>query len=86
MSQMSDITLRELRNNTSAVLRRAEAGERLTVHVNRRPVAEIVPLDDRPAWLPGKEMIDGIRGRQADPALAAELRDAFPDVIDDLPS
>lgn len=40
---MATIPQRELRNNVSAVLRRAEAGERLTVTVNGRPVAELGP-------------------------------------------
>jgi prevent-host-death family protein len=47
-----DVSSRELRNHTAAVLRRAEAGERLQVTVNRRPVVEIVPLT-RPAWVSG---------------------------------
>ncbi|MGH3472552.1 MAG: type II toxin-antitoxin system Phd/YefM family antitoxin [Nocardioidaceae bacterium] len=37
----------ELRNTVSEVLRRVESGERLTVTVDRRPVAEIVPLRRR---------------------------------------
>jgi prevent-host-death family protein len=37
------IPQRELRNNVSDVLRRAEGGERFTITVNRRPVAELGP-------------------------------------------
>jgi prevent-host-death family protein len=47
-----DVSARDLRNHTAAVLRRAEAGERLRVTVNRRPVVEIVPLA-RAAWVSG---------------------------------
>ncbi len=47
-----DVSARDLRNHTAAVLRRAEAGERLRVTVSRRPVAEIVPLG-RAAWVSG---------------------------------
>ncbi len=47
-----DVSARDLRNHTAAVLRRAEAGERLRVTVSRRPVAELVPLG-RPAWVSG---------------------------------
>jgi len=36
---VTEIPLRELRNETSAVLRRVEEGERLTVTVSGRPVA-----------------------------------------------
>jgi prevent-host-death family protein len=81
---MSDITLRELRNDTSAVLRRAEAGERLTVLVNRRPVAQIGPLDERETWVAGEAMEQRVRDAQADPGLRAELARLLPDTIDDL--
>jgi len=37
------IPQRELRNNVSDVLRRAEGGERFTITVNGRPVAELGP-------------------------------------------
>jgi prevent-host-death family protein len=47
-----DVSARDLRNHTAAVLRRAEAGEHLRVTVNRRPVVEIVPLG-RAAWVSG---------------------------------
>lgn len=40
---MSTIPQRELRNNVSDVLRRAEAGERFTITVAGRPVAELGP-------------------------------------------
>lgn len=41
---MATIPQRELRNNVSAVLRRAEAGERLVITVDGRPVAELGPV------------------------------------------
>jgi prevent-host-death family protein len=47
-----DVSARDLRNHTAALLRRAEAGERLRVTVSRRPVAELVPLE-RAAWVSG---------------------------------
>ena len=40
---MSTIPRRELRNDISAILRRAERGERLTITVDGRPVAELGP-------------------------------------------
>ena len=40
---MPTIPQRELRNNVSDVLRRAEGGERFTITVNGRPVAELGP-------------------------------------------
>ena len=38
------IAQRELRNHVGSVLRRAEHGERFTITVNGRPVAELGPL------------------------------------------
>jgi prevent-host-death family protein len=43
------VSVRELRNRTAAVLRRMEEGERLLVTVDRRPMAELVPLAARSA-------------------------------------
>ena len=40
--------MRELRNHGGDVLDRVEAGERLTVTRNGKPVAELVPLPRRP--------------------------------------
>lgn len=40
---MTTIPQRELRNNVSDVLRRAESGERFTITVAGRPVAELGP-------------------------------------------
>jgi hypothetical protein len=37
---MGDVSSRDLRNRTADVLRRVEAGERVRISVNRRPVAE----------------------------------------------
>lgn len=41
---MPSIPQRELRNDISSVLRRAESGERFTITVNGRPVAQLGPL------------------------------------------
>ena len=42
---LESIGVRELRNNVAAVLRRAAAGEHLTVTVDGVPTARIGPLD-----------------------------------------
>lgn len=44
---MAVIPQQELRNHVSEVLRRAEAGERLTITVSGRAVAELGPLRRR---------------------------------------
>src|ERR687888_210880 len=58
---MTDRTIaqRELRNNISAVLRAAEAGETFTVTVRGRPVARVVP-----PGTPGEPRIDVARKEQ----------------------
>jgi prevent-host-death family protein len=77
-----DVSVRELRNHTAEVLRRVEAGERLRVTVDRRPVAELAPLPSRAVWVPRQRVADGLV--QADPALAADLAEALPDTVDGL--
>lgn len=44
---MATVTIRDLRNRGGEVLRRVEAGERLTVTRDGEPVAELVPLTRR---------------------------------------
>lgn len=81
---MADIPLRDLRNNPSAVLRRVERGERLRVTVDRRPVAELVPLARRERWVPVERAWPGLVEARADAALRDELRDALAGTTDEL--
>jgi len=67
-----DVSARDLRNHTAAVLRRAEAGERLRVTVNRRPVVEIVPLG-RTAWVSGAEAERVLRDARLDARFLDDL-------------
>jgi prevent-host-death family protein len=78
---MSDVSSRELRNRTSDVLRRVEAGERIRISVNRRPVAELVPLQ-RPTWASGASMERVLRDAPADAALLDDLAAVRDQVID----
>ena len=77
-----DVSVRELRNHTAEVLRRVEAGERLRVTVDRRPVAELAPLPVREVWVPRQRVVDALV--RADAALGSQLTDALPDTIDKL--
>jgi prevent-host-death family protein len=77
-----DVSVRELRNHTADVLRRVEAGERLRVTVDRRPVAELIPLPTRATWVPRRRALDAFV--QADPALRTESDEALPDTLDEL--
>jgi prevent-host-death family protein len=80
---MSDeVSVRELRNHTAAVLGRVERGERLRITVDRRPVAELVPLPQRAAWVPRQRVIEALA--PADATLREELAAALPETIDDL--
>lgn len=75
------ITQRELRNDSAAVLRAAEAGETFVVTRNGTPVAELRPLS-APArrWVP-RAVLDAA-ARRALPIDAARLRDDLDAVID----
>lgn len=69
---VSDVSARDLRNHTAAVLRRAEAGERLRVTVSRRPVAQLVPIE-RSVWASGPTMERVLREAPADVGLLHDL-------------
>jgi prevent-host-death family protein len=70
-----EISVRDLRNNVSAVLRRVEAGERLRITVSGRPVAELTPLTRRRPSMSGTEWLQlRQHGRLADPGLLTDLR------------
>jgi prevent-host-death family protein len=81
---MKGITVRDLRNDTGGVLRRVEAGETLVVHSNRRPVAQLGPLAERPAWIPAARFFSSVLAHPADPGLRDDLSDLQPDTIEDL--
>jgi prevent-host-death family protein len=77
-----EVSVRELRNHTADVLRRVEAGERLRVTVDRRPVAELIPLPSRASWVPRQRVLDALV--QADAGLRDDLAEALPDTVDEL--
>ncbi len=52
---MATIPQKELRNNVGEVLRRAEAGEELTITVAGRPVAQLGPVPKR-RWVEGEAL------------------------------
>ena len=79
----ASISVRDLRNTVSEVLRRVEGGERLTVTVDRRPVAEIVPLRRRRTVSAAEAL--GVASRQvADRGLLRDVRGVLADTTDDL--
>lgn len=84
MCDMNIISVRDLRNDTGGVLRRVERGETLIVHSNRRPVAQIAPLPERPTWMPADRFFATVLAHPADPQLRHDLADLQPDTIEDL--
>jgi prevent-host-death family protein len=79
----SSISVRDLRNTISEVLRRVESGERLTVTVDRRPVAEIVPLRRRRA-VPKAQALAIASRHAADRGFLKDVRGLLADTTDDL--
>lgn len=80
MHMARSVSIRELRNATAAVVSEIEAGERLTLTVNRRPVADILPhTETRDPWVPASELRRIVRDAPADAGLLddlAEIRNA----------
>jgi prevent-host-death family protein len=66
------IPQRELRNNVSDVLRRAEGGERFTITVNGRPVAELGPAQSG-RFAPAQALAGILSGAPVDTRWAQEL-------------
>lgn len=79
-----NVSIRELRNSTSSVISELESGERLTLTVNRRPVADILPhAESRDPWVPSSELRRVLREAPADFALLADLADIRGAELDD---
>ena len=79
-----DVSIRELRNATSSVVAELEAGKRLTLTVNRRPVADILPhTQDRDPWIPSSELRRIVHEASADPGLLDDLDDVRGAELDD---
>lgn len=81
---MADVASRELRNRTRALLGRVEAGERITITVDGRPVAVLGPVMKRSPWMARNEFCERILARQADASLTAELAAITDETTDDL--
>jgi prevent-host-death family protein len=79
-----EIGVRALRNHTSEVIAAVESGERVTLTVRGRPVADIVPHGERTRWLSGDVVRRELATRAADPALADDLADLAGQTLDQL--
>ncbi|MDQ6822607.1 MAG: type II toxin-antitoxin system prevent-host-death family antitoxin [Actinomycetota bacterium] len=79
-----EISVRELRNHTADVVAAVRAGERLSLTVNRTPVADIVPHQaSRNPWVPSRSLRELVTHTGADPRLLGDLADVRGDMIDD---
>jgi prevent-host-death family protein len=71
-----EISVRELRNHTADVVAAVQAGERLSLTVNRRPVADIVPHQaSRSPWIPAATLRQVVGEAPADAGLLDDLAD-----------
>ena len=75
---MSVVPVRDLRNNSAAVLARVASGEQVTVTKDGDPVAAVVPLPRRP--LSARELI--ARRRHLPRVDAARLREDIDQTLD----
>lgn len=80
MGWMATIPQKELRNNVGEVLRRAQAGEEITITVAGRPVAQLGPATQR-RWVSGPALQAVWRG-PAPKTLGADL-ERFPALMAD---
>lgn len=79
-----EISVRDLRNHTAAVVRAIRSGERLSLTVNRLPVADIVPhTPSRSPWVPSQTLRSIVEDAAADAGLLSDLADVRGSLLDD---
>lgn len=62
---MRSVSVRELRNHTGDVIAAVEAGERIVLTSNGRPIADVVPHIERARWVPGDLVLAALAGGAA---------------------
>ena len=78
------VSVRDLRNNTAEVVAAVQAGETLTLTVNREPVADIVPhIEYRSPWVPSSRLREILATNAADPGLLDDLADIRNELVED---
>lgn len=69
-----EVSVRELRNHTADVVSAVRAGERLSLTVNRTPVADIVPHEmTRSPWVRSEKLREIVAEAGADAGLLTDL-------------
>jgi prevent-host-death family protein len=82
---MKTIPQRELRNSVSRVLRQVEAGARLRITVDGRPVADLVPIGGvRRTFVPQDELLDLLMRAPLDRRFARDIEGVAGATIEDL--
>lgn len=82
---VSEVPLRDLRNNTARVLRRAQAGEQIVITTRGKPVASLSPVaQPRRRWLPRTELVRRLKVAQADVGLRDDLNRLAGETTEDL--
>ncbi len=79
-----EVSVRDLRNHTAAVVAAVQAGESVTLTSNGEPLADIVPHLRRARWLPGEWLSAQLSERQADAELSTDLDRLAGQTIDEL--
>ena len=79
-----EISVRDLRNHTARVVAAIRAGERLSLTVNRTPVADIVPHESaRNPWVPAETLRRIVDETGADAGLLDDLGEVRGALIDE---
>ena len=78
------VSIRELRNSTSQVIEDVENGVPITLTVNRRPVADIVPHQlSRSPWVSSDQLREIILEAPADSGLLEDIAAVREAMIDE---
>jgi prevent-host-death family protein len=78
-----EISVRDLRNHTADVVAAVRSGERLSLTVNRLPVADIVPHSrDRSPWVPSQTLRAIVEEAGADAELLSDLAEVRGALVD----
>ena len=79
-----EVSVRELRNRTAEVVAAVRAGERLSLTVNRTPVADIVPhTAKRDPWVPSSTLRRVLAEAPADARLLDDLAGVRGELVED---
>jgi prevent-host-death family protein len=79
-----EISVRDLRNHTADVVAAVRSGERVSLTVNRMPVADIVPHQaPRSPWVPSATLRTIVDEAGADSELLVDLADVRGAVLDE---